>query len=196
MMSRAWGLRQMSSLVVLCPLAFLVASGASADGAEGNFVCDQPYVLCTSAPCIPDPTRPSDRSICQCAVQVGKSYGNTPCEARKPKTLADGTRALISTYSFEQAPMMRIMRCPAGNPWSNCLDQPCTVDPIDSKRAICTCKIVREGTFVTYGGSCDTGSCSLGYWSGATVASYEQGSAYFAKELGVERWPMNYCPDK
>jgi len=29
----------------------------------------------------------------------------------------------------------------------------------------------------------------------ATVASNEQGSAYFAKEIGVERLPMNYCPD-
>jgi len=99
--------------------------------AEGNYICDQAYVLCTSAPCIPAPKDPKNKSICECVVQVGKSYGNATCEARKPKTLSDGTKMLISTYSFEQAPTMKIMSCPSGKPWSNYLDQPCTVDPLD-----------------------------------------------------------------
>ena len=163
---------------------------------EGNYVCDQAYVLCTSAPCIPDPTDPKNKSICECVVQVGKSFGNTSCEARKPKTLPDGSKALISTYSFEQAPTMQIMTCSSGKPWSNCLDQSCIVDPVDTKRAICTCNIMREGKFVTYGGSCDKGSCGLVYWSGATVTSYEGASNFFAKKLGIRSLPMNYCPRK
>jgi len=182
------------STTLLFILTFFIAGTVWAQASGGNFVCDQAYVLCTSAPCIPDPQDPKNKSICECVVQVGKSFGNTSCEARKPKTLADGSQALISTYSFEQAPTMQIMQCPSGKPWSNCLDQPCTVDPVDTKTAICSCNIVRQGKFVTYGGSCDRGSCGLGYWSGATVSSYKAGSEYFAKKLGLTSLPMNYCP--
>jgi len=181
-------------LVFILPL--FMATPAESQGSGSNVICDQAYVLCTSAPCIPAPKDPNNKSICQCVVQVGKSYGHTSCEARKPKTLSDGSKALISTYSFEQAPTMEIMTCPSGRAWSDCLDQPCIVDPVNTKRAICNCDIVRQGKYVTYGGSCDKGSCGLVYWSGATVTAYEASSKYFAKKLGLPSVPMNFCPKK
>ena len=168
---------------------------ASSEALE-NVICEGAYALCTSAPCIPAPRDPKNKSVCECVVQVGKSYGNTSCEARKPKTLPDGTKMVTSTYSFEQVPTTQLMTCPAGKPWSNCLNRPCTVDPMNTKRAICNCEIVREGEFVTYGGSCDTGSCDLAYWSGATGESYIGASKYLAKELGQSSVPIHRCLKK
>jgi hypothetical protein len=176
-------------------LAILLSMPLHAEAVE-NVICDGVYALCTSAPCIPAPRDPKNKSICECVVQEGKSYGNTPCETRKPKTLADGTKMLTSTYSFEQAPVTQVMTCPAGNPWSNCLDMACTVDPLNTKRAICNCEIVREGKFVTYGGSCDTGSCGLAYWSGATVGAFTSASKFLAKELGQSGMPLRQCGKK
>lgn len=179
------------SLVIICLM--MMAGSAWAQGSKPNIVCDQPYVLCTSAPCIPDPSDPQSKAICQCDVQVGKSYGNTSCNARKPKTMPDGSKALISTYSFEQAGMIKVMTCPSGKPWTFCLDKPCTVNPMNTKQAICTCDIERKGKFVTFGGSCDTGSCGIGYWSGATVSDYNSASAFLAKELGLPGVPTKMC---
>ena len=179
------------SLVVIC-LMMMAVSGCK-QGKAKNVICDQNYVLCTSAPCVPDPRDPKNKAICECVVQTGKSYGNTSCESRKPKTLPDGTKSLISTYSFEQAAITRVMRCPSGKPWTNCLDRPCTVDPMNTKQAICTCDIERQGDFVTFGGSCNTGSCGLGYWSGATVDDYDGVSKFLAKELGLKDVPTRMC---
>jgi len=166
--------------------------GAFAD----NVICDGPYALCTSAPCVPDPRDPQNKSICECVVEMGKSFGNSTCEERKAKALPDGTKTVVSTYSFEQVPVTQLMSCPSGKPWSNCLDYPCTVDPLDTKRAVCSCKIERQGEWVTYGGSCVQGSCGLGYWSGATKDAYLGGSKYLAKELGLKEIPMNWCAKK
>ena len=62
------------------------------------------------------------------------------------------------------------MSCPKGSPWTNCVDMPCTVDPQNSDRAICSCKIENTQVFFTFGGDCSTNTCATGFWSGATDA--------------------------
>lgn len=51
------------------------------------------------------------------------------CKARKPSTDSNGVTRALSTYSFAQAPEKAVLSCPVGKPWSDCLDQPCIVDP-------------------------------------------------------------------
>ena len=46
---------------------------------DGN-VCDNEYVLCTSAPCIPDPSNPDTKAICACEVNKGLNYGYSECD--------------------------------------------------------------------------------------------------------------------
>nr|WP_229309773.1 hypothetical protein [Legionella pneumophila] len=48
---------------------------------------------------------------------------------------------------------------------------PCTVDPQNSERALCVCKIERSQAFFTFGGDCNTNTCATGFWSGATQAN-------------------------
>lgn len=131
-------------------------------------VCDQPYALCTSAPCIPDPKNPGG-TICECVVQKGKNVGFSSCEQRKP--VADKFKAthLISTFSFEQFATKKSLSCPKGAPWSNCVDMACTVDPQNVNRAICSCKVDNTQAFFTFGGNCETTSCNTGFWSGAVA---------------------------
>jgi len=61
-------------------------------------------------------------------------------------------------------------------------------------KAICTCKIVRDQPFATYGGDCNTLTCDTGYWSGATVGSFVGASKDLMKAFGIEDKPATYCP--
>jgi len=160
---------------------------------EGN-VCDNEYVLCTSAPCIPDPSNPDTKAICACEVNKGLNYGYSDCEARTPNTGVNDVRKALSTYSFAQALGKAVLACPKGKPWTDCLDQPCIVDPKNPIKAICACKIVRDQAFVTYGGRCNTLTCDTGYWSGATVDSFLFASKEFAKKMGLDEMPAMQCP--
>ncbi|MGH7850955.1 MAG: MauE/DoxX family redox-associated membrane protein, partial [Thermodesulfobacteriota bacterium] len=105
-----------------------------------------------------------------------------------------GVKTLVSTYSFAQGPSKPVLSCPEGKPWTNCLDRPCTVDPMNPLIAVCKCDIVRDSPFVTYGGDCNTLTCDTGYWSGATVESYEEGSALLFHKMGLDGIPVTYCP--
>lgn len=180
---------------LLITLLFLatVVSAAVAEAPKG-FVCDQGYALCTSAPCIPDPSDPDKRAICSCEATEGKSFGAKDCPQRKPSTDSNGVTKLTSSYSFSQAPANPIIVCPAGNPWTDCLDSPCIVDPMDPLHAICTCGIVRSDVFVTLGGGCNTMTCGTAYWSAATVDMINTGTAALLKEMGIEKSPLTYCP--
>lgn len=161
---------------------------------ESGKVCENEYVLCTSAPCIPDPTNPDKKAICKCEVNKGQNFGMSDCEARKPTTDSNGVTKALSTYSFAQAPTKYLIACPKGKPWTDCLDQPCIVDQTNPLEAICTCKIIRNQAFVTYGGNCNTNTCDNAYWSSATLASFLEGSSTLAKAMGLEKVPAEFCP--
>jgi len=133
------------------------------------------------------------KAICHCEVQKGKSFGQTGCSQRNPHTDMYGVHYVTSTYSFHDFATKSVMTCPSGKPWTDCLDQPCTVDPEDPTVAICKCEIKRSENFVTLGGDCDTKTCDTGYWSGATIAMNYQAMKVFAKALGIIE-PNKYCP--
>lgn len=177
-------------------LAFLaigiVACGYSAmDGGKFS-LCSEKYALCTSAQCIPNPTHP-DQTICFCEVQEGINLGKMPCSKRIPYTDNKGGRHLVSTFSLEQFSAKKQMVCESGS-WSNCLDQPCVVNPLDPSKALCMCKIVRSGKFETLGGNCDTSTCEKGYWSGATTESNLKNIQVLVEALNLGKNPRNYCP--
>jgi hypothetical protein len=130
----------------------------------------QEYALCTSAPCIPDP-RHSDYAICSCAVENGDSVGNKNCKQRIPKQDQFNVKQVISTFSFEQFKTKKSMTCAKGTPWTDCVDAPCTVNPMDPTKAICSCKINYDQAYFTFGGDCDTKTCATGFWSGATTSA-------------------------
>lgn len=181
------------TLLLVSLFLITVVSIAAADTGKG-FVCEQGYALCTSAPCIPDPRDPDKKAICSCDAMEGKSFGMKECSQRKPSTDANGVTMVTSSYSFAQAPTNPILVCPAGRPWTNCLDSPCIVDPMDPLHGICTCDIVRTDAFVTYGGACNTLTCDTAYWSGATFSMIDSGTAVLLKEMGIEKSPLTYCP--
>lgn len=133
-------------------------------------ICNHEYALCTSARCVPDPRHPS-YAICHCVVKKGASAGYKTCAERAPTQDQYKTTQIISTFSFAQFAVKKFMSCQAGAPWTNCLDAPCTVDPKDHNRAICSCKIDNTQSFVTLGGECNTTTCTTGFWSGATEAA-------------------------
>lgn len=182
-------------VTILAGLVINSEVGAETKQSKGKGVtCEGRYVLCTSAPCIPDPQNPNSKAICDCEVNEGKSFGLKSCSERTPSTNEDGVMTLISTYSFAQVPTKPVMICPSGKPWTDCLDKPCTVDPLDPLKAICTYDIKRTSRFVTYGADCNSITCNTGFWSGATVEDYVNASKVLAKAFGMEKVPTNYCP--
>jgi hypothetical protein len=185
-----------AALIAVLLFAASMTGYAAESGKEDakGIVCEQGYALCTSAPCIPDPRDPDKKAICSCESTEGKSFGMKECSQRKPSTDANGVTMVTSSYSFAQAPTNPILVCPAGQPWTNCLDSPCIVDPMDPLHAICTCDIVRTDAFVTYGGACNTLTCDTAYWSGATFSMIDSGTSVLLKEMGIEKSPLTYCP--
>lgn len=149
--------------------AFFFLTNSFAEEPAKPIICDQDYALCTSARCIPAPGS-STNAICDCSVEKGKSAGYKTCKERKPVEDKFKVTSLISTFSFEQFATKRPMNCPEGLPWTNCVDRLCTVDPQNSKRALCNCMIERTQAFFTFGGDCNTNTCATGFWSGATQA--------------------------
>ncbi len=159
-----------------------------------DIVCDKTYALCTSAQCIPNPNNPTE-AICFCEVLEGKSFGHTACNKRDPFIDHLGVKHIISTFSFEQFSTKKCMTCPSGKTWSDCLDQPCTVDPLDSSKAICACKIVRTGEYQTFGGNCDSSTCDTGFWSGATVDANATSTKSLMKTLNLQESPTTFCSE-
>lgn len=177
--------------------ALLIGSDAKAEvtgNKDGGVICEGRYVLCTSAPCVPDPRDPNKTAICVCEVNEGKSFGMKPCPERAPRSDENGIETLISTYSFAEAPTKPVMICPSGKPWTDCLDKPCTVDPLDPLKAICSCEIKRTSRFVTYGANCNGITCNTGFWSGATVEDFVSATEILGKALGLKKSPATFCP--
>jgi hypothetical protein len=182
---------------VLPILAVLAAGYGYAQTADAkNQLCNHEYALCTSARCVPQPGDPT-KAICFCDVEEGKSMSTVACDTLKPSTDDNGVRTVYSTFSLKQfIAGKKGMKCPAGTPWTWCLNKRCTVDPSDPKKAICVCDVVRKGEWMTLGGNCDTATCKTGYWSGAPIPDAESGAAFLTKALGLDKSPAKWCPDK
>ena len=145
------------------------ATPASEVEVDGAWLCRQPYALCTTAPC---ERSTSDATIatCPCVVLDGYSIGYTTCRER----VLAGT-ALVSTFSTQNVTSaFGVLTCPADVPWANCLDMPCQLDALNPALATCQCQIVETGPSFTFGGGCDTGTCSSVIWSAAAPPGVTQ----------------------
>jgi peroxiredoxin len=130
---------------------------------QGAYLCDQRYALCTDAACVPSKTDPSI-VICACAIKTGYAVGFKSCDQRAPS--GSTLHSNFSTQLVTSA--TRVMTCPASDQWANCLDVVCEIDPSDPSKANCQCQLVKTGPTVTFGGNCDTTTCSSVIWSAAT----------------------------
>ena len=183
-----------SVLLIAAVAVFAIAFGAEQAAKSNMLLCKHPYALCTSALCIPQPDDPT-KAICFCDVQGGASMSSVPCNTTEPSTDANGIRTVYSAFSLEQFKEgKKVLRCSSGTPWTWCLDKHCTVDPSDPKKAICVCDVLRTGEWITLGGKCDTGTCSTGYWSGATVKDFNEAASFIVKGLNLDHSPVEWCP--
>ena len=104
------------------------------------------------------------------------------------------SRTIYSAFSLEQFKQgKKVLRVPNGTPWTWCLNKRCTVDPSDPKKAICVCDVLRTGEWITLGGNCDTGTCTTGYWSGATVKDFNEATSFMVKALSLDHSPVKWC---
>jgi hypothetical protein len=161
--------------------------------APGMHLCKHQYALCTSALCVPQPGDPT-KAICFCDVQDGASMASVSCDTIQPSTDANGIRTVYSAFSLEQFKQgKKVLRCRNGTPWTWCLNKRCTVDPSDPKKAICVCDVLRTEEWITLGGNCDTGTCTTGYWSGATVKDFDQATSFMVKALSLDQSLVKWC---
>jgi hypothetical protein len=173
---------------------FAIALGGEQAAKSNMLLCKHQYALCTSALCIPQPGDPT-KAICFCDVQDGASMASVPCSTIQPSTDANGIRTVYSAFSLEQFKEdKKVLKCASGTPWTWCLNKRCTVDPSDPKKAVCVCDVLRTGEWITLGGKCDTGTCTTGYWSGATVKDFNDATAFMVKALNLDHSPVEWCP--
>ena len=181
----------MAKLLILLTIGFFSPLLLAVDGNYWK-PCKQLYALCAAAKCIPDPKYPSNQAICQCRVFDGVSIGKSNCESRAPKQVNTTTQTVVSTLSFvELLAGFQVMHCEAGNPWTDCMDAPCTVSPINPKQAICRCPIMQGTKFITLGGRCNTKTCANAYWSGATEEDMMANFTLMSKILNLTKKPKN-----
>lgn len=180
--------------LIAAAAVFTIAFGDEQAAKSDMQLCKHQYALCTSALCIPQPGDPT-KAICFCAVEQGASMASVPCNTIQPGTDANGIRTVYSAFSLEQFKEgKKVLRCPNGTPWTWCLNKPCTVDPSDSKKAICVCDVLRTEEWITLGGNCETATCATGYWSGATVKDFNEASSFMVKALVLDQSPVKWCP--
>ena len=173
---------------------FAIALGGEQAAKSNMLLCKHQYALCTSALCIPQPGDPT-KAICFCDVQDGASMASVPCSTIQPSTDANGIRTVYSAFSLEQfKENKKVLKCASGTPWTWCLNKRCTVDPSDPKKAVCVCDVLRTEEWITLGGKCDTGTCTTGYWSGATVKDFNEATAFMVKALNLDHSPVEWCP--
>jgi thiol-disulfide isomerase/thioredoxin len=188
--------------VAFLPVVAATAAACNSDGksslpsnvngfeVDGAWLCNQTFALCTTAPCVPSPTDPSI-SVCNCVVVNGYSIGFKTCTDRAQS--GNKVRSAFSTVNVNSN--FGVLSCPSGVPWANCLDVECEIDPSNPAVAKCQCLTVRSGESLTFGGGCDTATCTSTIWSAATpdlpaAAQYRKGM----NQLGQ---PVNFpktCP--
>jgi len=184
----------MSSAMSSVGVVLLVAAalGRPAAGAEPR-VCEGQFALCTGAPCVPEAGDPG-KAVCFCSVHEGKSMATEPCASLRPGVEPNGVRTVYSTFALDGSVAgQKSMRCPAGTPWTQCMNKRCVIDPAHAERALCVCDVIRTGAWVTTGAGCDTTTCATFYWSGATPAQHDGGVALMTKALGLARDPTTWC---
>ncbi len=182
------------SLRALPVMAALIAAFGHAESAQAeNYLCQQQFALCTSAPCIPEPGNPKV-AICSCDVEDGPSLASVACDTVKPSTDANGIRTVYSQFALKQWQQgKKTLKCPSGTPWTWCLDKPCTVDPANPKKAICACDVVRTGEWITAGGNCNTATCNTAYWSAAPLDAFSDATDFLLKSLKLKKSPVTWC---
>ena len=182
------------SLRALHVMAALIAAFGHAESAQAeNYLCQQQFALCTSAPCIPEPGNPTV-AICSCDVEDGPSLASVACDTVKPSTDANGIRTVYSQFALKQWQQgKKTLKCPSGTPWTWCLDKRCTVDPANPKKAICACDVVRTGEWITAGGNCNRATCNTAYWSAAPLDAFSDGTDFLLKSLKLKKSPVTWC---
>ena len=182
------------SLRALHVMAALIAAFGHAESAQAeNYLCQQQFALCTSAPCIPEPGNPKV-AICSCDVEDGPSLASVACDTVKPSTDANGIRTVYSQFALKQWQQgKKTLKCPSGTPWTWCLDKRCTVDPANPKKAICACDVVRTGEWITAGGNCNRATCNTAYWSAAPLDAFSDGTDFLLKSLKLKKSPVTWC---
>lgn len=171
----------------------IVVFGCEKASSSNMQVCQHQYALCTSALCIPDPADPA-KAVCTCDVKEGWSMSTVPCKTLQPSTDSRGIQILYSTFSYDQyREGKKGMKCPSGTPWTWCLNKKCTLDPSNPNKALCICDVMHTGEWMTLGGDCDTATCATGYWSGATLSSFEEGNVFLKKALSLDTSPVQWC---
>ncbi|WP_191499952.1 MauE/DoxX family redox-associated membrane protein [Mycobacterium simulans] len=157
---------------------------------DGAWLCNQSFALCTTAPCVPSATDPSI-SVCDCVVVNGYSVGFKTC----PERAQSGTTVRSAFSTVNVNPNFGVLSCPSGVPWANCLDVECEIDPTNPARAKCQCITVNTGESLTFGGGCNTATCTSTIWSAATPDL--PGSAQYKKGMKKLAQPVNFpktCP--
>ena len=182
------------SLRALPVMAALIAAFGHAESAQAeNYLCQQQFALCTSAPCIPEPGNPTV-AICSCDVEDSPSLASVACDTVKPSTDANGIRTVYSQFALKQWQQgKKTLKCPSGTPWTWCLDKRCTVDPANPKKAICACDVVRTGEWITAGGNCNRATCNTAYWSAAPLDAFSDGTDFLLKSLKLKKSPVTWC---
>jgi hypothetical protein len=160
-------------------------------GCGPAYLCTGLYALCTSAPCGP---LENGTYTCGCDVIYGERMSGVTCDQVQPVRNPDGTTTVYSQFSLVQAPTHDVMTCPAGTPWTWCLDVKCTIEPGNSTKAKCACLPPKQPDipWITLGGNCNTKTCATANWSGASNAGFKCGIE-FLRAHG-DRTPVTDCP--
>jgi hypothetical protein len=157
------------------PVATPSAGDPNAIEIDGAWFCDQVFALCTTAPCEISESDPTIAN-CHCVVVDGPAIGFKTCEER-----AQAGASLHSNFStINVNSEFRVLTCPQSAPWANCLDVPCEIDSYNPAVATCQCQMVDSGPSLTFGGGCDTATCTSTIWSAAPegllgLAQFEAG---------------------
>ncbi|CDO89430.1 hypothetical protein AWC29_12935 [Mycobacterium triplex] len=159
---------------------------------EDVWMCDQTFALCTTAPCVPSATDPNI-SVCDCVVVNGNSIGSKNCSDRAQS--GNKIRSAFSTVNINAN--FAVLSCPSGAAWANCLDVECEIDATNPARAKCQCVTVKSGPSITFGGGCDTATCTSTTWSAATPEMYQDGMRQLRAAMDRVGKPVTFpkpCP--
>ncbi|CQD16603.1 hypothetical protein BN1232_03596 [Mycobacterium lentiflavum] len=195
-LSRRRLLQRASVLPVVAATAAACDSDTKTDAkalrVEDVWMCDQTFALCTTAPCVPSPTDPTI-SVCDCVVVNGNSIGSKNCTDRAQS--GNKIRSAFSTVNINAN--FAVLSCPSGAAWANCLDVECEIDAANPARAKCRCVTVKTGPSITFGGGCDTATCTSTTWSAATPEMYQAGMRQLRTAMDRVGKPVTFpkpCP--
>ena len=144
------------------PVATPTAENPDAIEIDGAWFCKQLFALCTTAPCEISASDPTIAN-CHCIVVDSYAIGFKTCAERAP-----AGRSVHSNFSTANVNSeFQVLTCPESAPWANCLDVPCEIDAYNPAVATCQCQMVDTGPSLTFGGGCDTQTCTSTIWSAA-----------------------------